>query len=95
MAGADIREGRCPVCGHNEVVEAEPLEFGARGTSDRMAVAYDGKDGVMGFQPRKDQPFGALRSYTCRSCGLTQWYADAPETIPIAQNQGTRLIRGR
>jgi len=91
----DMRTGVCAVCDHREVVRAGAMEFGARGTSRPMAVTYDGKDGVYGFQPKLEEGHGRLRSYTCRSCGFTQWYADTPDKIPLNANMGTKLIKAK
>ena len=94
MKTSDMRKGVCALCEHDEVVKAELLEFGARGTSRPMGVAYGGKDGMLGFQPKLEEPHGALHAYTCRSCGYTQLFADDPKSIPIDDNSRTEIVRG-
>ncbi len=89
-----MRQGVCAVCDHREVVSAEAIEFGARDTTGPAAIAYAGKDGVYGFQPKLKQGHGKLRSYTCRKCGYTQWFADKPADIPLDRNMRTKLIKG-
>jgi len=93
MAMLDMRDGVCAVCEHDEVICAEALEFGARGATRPMGVAYGGKDGMLGFQPEMGEAKGALRTYTCRSCGYTQWFADRPDRIPIEANLKTAKVK--
>lgn len=95
MKVRDMRTGICAICGHKEVLCAEAIEFGARGKSRTKGVAYEGKDGMMGFQPDMNKALGALRSYTCRSCGYTQWFADNPAGVPADENMRTTIIRGK
>jgi predicted RNA-binding Zn-ribbon protein involved in translation (DUF1610 family) len=89
----DIREGRCPSCGHDEVIEA-PL---------RQLVHYKSRDtlapiGVVwhedrGFFADSATPLNAIHVYVCRSCGFTQMYTESPGTIPIGEGHGTRVIK--
>ncbi len=90
----DIRQGRCPVCSHGEIVESVPIDFaGAHDRAHQMAVVYGQSDvtSVGSLDPRVST--GKLRFYTCRKCGLTQSYADQPEAIPVNADARTRLIK--
>lgn len=89
-----MREGTCPECGHGEVIETSVAEFGEQNTEHPMCVTYDARWVMPGRNPRRGHGHGPLRLYTCRSCGLSQWYADNPGTIPIGEEYRTRLIQG-
>ena len=86
-----IRDGVCPECGHTEVAETQVAEFGEGDIEKPMCVTYDSRWVMGGRNPRHGH--GPLRLYTCRSCGLSQWYADSCETIPLGPDHRTRLIR--
>jgi hypothetical protein len=79
----DLRDGVCPGCGHDEVIEsrADPLAV----THERVTLF-----GVAGRVP--ERPLGPLRLFVCRRCGRAEWFAEAPETIPIGEEHGTRLV---
>jgi hypothetical protein len=89
----DIRDGICPSCNHDEIIEAFPYERGPVGfealavTHERVTILGSG-----GFDPQR--PRGRLRVYVCRRCGLTQWFADRPDEIPVDEDHMTRLIKG-
>ena len=87
-----LRDGSCPECGHAEVIETQVAEFGHSDIEKPMCVTYDPRWAMGGRNPRHGH--GPLRLYTCRSCGLSQWYADSPEMIPIGPDHRTRLFRG-
>jgi hypothetical protein len=99
----DIRKGACPLCKHNEIVEAEALEFGDFNVASPKGVAYAvtrpqemlGMTVAKGGAPSLPDVFGALVSYTCRRCGYTQWFAKDPAQIPIHPGNRTRLIKGQ
>jgi hypothetical protein len=88
-----IRDSVCPNCGPTEVIESAAAVFigeGAWGVP--MCVTYDRRWVFPGRNPQYGH--GALLLYTCRSCGLAQWYTRNPGSIPISDEYGTRLIRG-
>jgi hypothetical protein len=90
---SDIRQGTCPQCGHGEIIEAKQHEFTGEGNGMyRMCVTYDERWVLSGQNPRYGH--GHLCLYVCRRCGLCQWYARSPETIPISEGHRTRLIKG-
>ena len=88
----DIREGRCPSCGHDEVIEA-PLQqlvhYKARDTVAPIGVAWHEEEGMFGDSAT---PLNAIQMYVCRSCGFTQLFTESPGTIPIGRAHKTRLI---
>jgi hypothetical protein len=87
-----MRDGVCPNCGPAEVIESAAGEFIGEGSHEvPMCVTYDRRWVLQGRNPAYGH--GPLVLYTCRSCGLTQWYARNPRSIPISDEHGTRLIR--
>jgi hypothetical protein len=90
--GRDIRDGSCPTCDHDEIIEAYPYERGPR-AFEALAVTHDRVQmfGVAGFDPAS--PRGRLRIYVCRRCGFAQWFADDPQGIPIGNEYLTRIIK--
>jgi hypothetical protein len=81
--GGDLRDGRCPACGHDEVIEAEsPLAL----THERVALL-----GLRGFDPQL--PRGVCVLYACRRCGRAEWWVKEPGTVPIGEAYGTRIVR--
>jgi hypothetical protein len=92
----DIRNGVCPLCRHNEIIEGVPLELAGNAGSIPLAVARTPVR-FLGLDIGPDNPRGRkgpLGVYTCRQCGFTQWFAYDPSTIPIGSEHGTRLITG-
>jgi hypothetical protein len=89
---ADIRQGICPQCGHDEVIEAGQSEFSDADRSKPMCVTYDARWLLSGQNPAHGH--GPLYLYVCRSCGFSQWYARDPDAIPISEGHRTRLIKG-
>jgi len=90
--GRDIRDGSCPLCDHDEIIEAYPYEQSPHGF-EAMAVTHDRVTmmGMTGLDPKA--PRGRLRIYVCRRCGHTQWFADDPGAIPIGNEYLTRIIK--
>jgi hypothetical protein len=88
----DMRNGLCPLCGHNEILEASAVEFGDGDTEKVSAVTYDPRWVLPSRNP--NYPHGPLKLYVCRRCGYTQWFADCPENIPVGGQYGTRIIAG-
>jgi hypothetical protein len=84
----DMRQGFCPLCGHNEVIEASATDFvGDAGPTRPMSVTHEiGWGGV--------KHIGVFDTYVCRRCGFTQWFARNPDGIPIGEGHATRLIQG-
>ncbi len=80
----DIREGSCPQCRHNEIIQSAPVTFTEAGPKPLLASA--------GVDPSR--PPGALNIFICRRCGFAQWFAFAPAEIPVGPEFGTRLIHG-
>ena len=86
----DWRQGRCPLCAHDEVVESMAAEFiGIAETA--MSVTYEVSEVVLGRDPAQGR--GALAMYVCRKCGYVQWFAQNPAKIPIDKLCRTRLIK--
>jgi hypothetical protein len=89
----DIRQGTCPPCGHDEIIEAQQTELTDQGSGPySMCVTYDKRWLLPGQNPRHGR--GPLYLYVCRRCGFFQWYARSPERIPISEGHRTRLIKG-
>jgi len=88
----DMRKGQCPVCEHDEVLESVVAEFGHSDFEKPMCVTYDPRWMFEGRNPTHG--YGPLRIYVCRSCGFAQWFAGAPEKIPVGDDYRTRIING-
>ena len=88
----DIRQGICPQCGHDEIIEAQQSEFGHTDQGSPMSVTYDKRWVLSGQNPHYGH--GHLYLYVCRRCGFCQWYAHSPQSIPVSENHRTRLIKG-
>ena len=86
----DIREGTCPRCAHNEIIEAWPRTSLHLGSAP-LAVGWDTSKWT-GPDPTKF--FGQLAAFVCRQCGKTEWFAANPADIKIGPEYQTRLIQG-
>ena len=85
----DIREGTCPRCGHNEIIEGWPRDSVSAGVaSTPMAVAVDRKAWAA------SEYFGQLAVFVCRQCGKAEWFAASPADIKIGPAYNTRLVQG-
>lgn len=89
----DIRQGICPQCGHDEIIEAAQAESGHSDRTYPMCVTYDARWVLPGQNPAHGH--GPLYLYVCRACGFCQWYAKNPERIPISEGHRTCLIEGK
>jgi hypothetical protein len=89
----DMREGICPLCAHQEIIESVVAEFGGEGAEHAAAVTYDPRWVFSGRNPQS--PHGELRFYVCRHCGHVQTFAMSPGDIPLTEGFKTRLIQGR
>ena len=86
----DIRQGVCPVCRHNEIVEAVPHpDVTESGGQRPLAVAYEQRSEIDDWR----RPIGRQMIYFCRRCGFTQWYVENPKAVPIVPGQA-RVIKG-
>jgi predicted nucleic-acid-binding Zn-ribbon protein len=86
----NIRQGVCPVCRHNEIIQAELLVDGER--NEHQVALARGTEGTSVFA--RMQNFGVMHAFTCRHCGYTQLFAESPATVPIGDRHRTRLIVG-
>lgn len=97
----DMRHGNCPLCGHDEVLATTPLEFsGEFHTERRMRAAWGRKLEKSWLQGDREvldqeQPYGELLLFICRACGFAQWFVEKPGEIPVGEEAGTRLVRGK
>ena len=88
----DIREGNCPLCNHDVIVEGVPGEF-AEQLEVTPAFTYDPRWVLGGRNP--GHPHGPLMYYMCRKCGFLQWFVSGPGDVPIGEEYRTRLIEGK
>jgi len=88
----DMRKGTCPLCEHNEIIEATPADFADQDREVRAAITFDPRWVLSGRNP--NSPHGLLKTYVCRDCGYVQWFADQPAEIPVDAEHRTRLIQG-
>jgi len=83
----DIRNGTCPLCKHNQIIEGWPRDATQTGSAP-LAVAWDqgGKAPWL--------PLGQLSVYVCQRCGKAEWFAAGAANIKLGPEYGTRLIVG-
>jgi hypothetical protein len=103
----DIRKGRCPLCGHNEIIEGATTvgvpgqgigaapRVGSANIADvrRESFAAAFKRGLNGTPP-PDPRAGRLITYACRECGFAQSFVANPRAVPIGKQFGTRILKG-
>jgi len=81
--GRCLSRNPCPLCGCTKIIEAMPVIVVAMprilATQGRLAVTQEGEGGDA-------SPLGLLQILVCRSCGHTQWFAAAPESIVQADD---------
>lgn len=96
----------CARCGHGLLVRCLVRERGASGGDHSarflapLAVTFHRLVKMRFFsnqphprnEPDFDRPAGMLEAHVCRSCGFVEWYASAPEEIPIGPEYGTELV---
>jgi hypothetical protein len=79
----DIREGRCPHCRHDEIIQSAPVTWAGAPHPLLASAAINSA-----------QPQGALNLFICRRCGFAQLFAFEPHAIPVGTQFGTRLVKG-
>ena len=85
-----MKSGRCPKCSHHEVIRTKAADYAENSREKEMAVTADPRWLQLGRNP--SYPHGVLYTYTCRSCGFTEWYAENPEEIPIGEKYETEMV---
>ena len=95
----DIRKGVCPLCSHNEVIEApvfdlSPLTGPLDGQVRWQGAFPAGLTYSAGQSRQAVVVHGALSRYACRSCGFTQTFVASPVDVPIGPDYRTRLLKG-
>jgi hypothetical protein len=88
----DMRKGRCPLCNHDEILEAKPVD-----AVDGHLVQDPKAAGTRGWVISGPSPYhhyGPLAVYVCRGCGYAQWFVDDPGSIPVSDYYQTRIIKG-
>jgi hypothetical protein len=96
----------CARCNHPELIRALAREFSTRpgqyGEREATPMGVTIKPvGATGFfsgapkgvhGPDPAQVIGILEMYICAKCGLTEWYCQNPEQIPIGAEYGTSKL---
>ncbi len=87
----------CARCGHGLLIRCsvqDRLGTGASALSQMAPLAVTYERGLVAVDRGEDvgSPMGILQAYICRSCGFVDWYATAPEQIPIGPKYGTELV---
>ena len=88
-----MRQGVCPICDHNEVIEAVVRDL-LDDSAEYKAVTYEAVNFGTIVPVYQRVPHGVLKMYVCRDCGYTQWFADNPRNIPIGKDFMTKLVVG-
>jgi predicted nucleic-acid-binding Zn-ribbon protein len=86
-----IRDGICPRCQHDEIVQALPTEL-APYNEQPLAASHEHS---RWYNATVKQQYGIFNAFICRRCGYTEWYATEPEKIPIGDEYHTRLVSRR
>jgi hypothetical protein len=92
----DMRQGQCPLCQHDEIIEATLSEFsGENDEHERpLAIAHGTRHQfIVGERTDPDRSYGVLSQCICRRCGFVQWFAAEPGKIPVDTTPGLQLIR--
>jgi len=88
----DIRQGVCPKCGHNEIIEGSPRYSIKTGGTAPLAVAFEHDVGSSSGEGL--HTMGTLSVFVCRACGKAEWFVAHPELVKIGDEYRTRLIQG-
>jgi hypothetical protein len=92
----DMRQGQCPLCQHDEIIEATLSEFsGELDERERpLAIAHGTQHRfIVGERTDPEKAYGVLSQCICRRCGFVQWFAAKPGEIPVDTTPGLRMIR--
>jgi hypothetical protein len=88
----DIRQGTCPLCEGQDIIEAEPLDFTASDNTASTPVAVTHMLSSVLRVPDQHQPRGLIRLYVCSACGYCQTFALDPASIPVGPEFKTRRL---
>jgi hypothetical protein len=82
----DIRNGTCPLCRHNKILErrSEPEGFREIKTTNPLAAYLP--------QSSTAVAYGRMRRCVCLRCGFLQEFVESPELLPQTSND--RVIAG-
>ena len=87
----DMRKGTCPVCNHNEILEAKPVDVVGGHIKETKSA---GTRGWVITGDSTNDYYGPLSVFVCRGCGFTQMFAGDPQSIPASDYFQTRVIKG-
>ncbi len=79
----------CPKCGHREILFVPHI-------ADR-----DDRDHVRPLTLHvkhldwKDQEWGQIQAYVCRSCGFTELYTAHADAIPVDKIPGAKVVKAK
>jgi hypothetical protein len=90
----DMRKGTCPLCNHNEILEAKPADVVGGHQVRNTKKVPPGAQGWVLMGSNSNDHYGPLTVYVCRSCGFAQWFAGDPGEIPASDYFQTRVIKG-
>jgi len=77
-----LRSGGCRDCGARDVLEAVAPEMHGAGRAALRPASLVARDPAVPLDLREREP-GTLRTFTCRSCGLTDWHVVEPELVEL------------
>jgi hypothetical protein len=95
----DLRKGTCPLCAHNEIIEADVFVKTNDGNEASVVIATVPTRGFVqafkeGMSGVRQHSRGQLVVYACRRCGCAQSFVADPSNVPIGNRHGTRIITG-
>src|SRR5689334_22365834 len=93
----DIRRGRCPLCGHQQIIEAPAMDLNSElvwGNAMKGQAIFRGSVTFTLGPAGRVRGHGSITHYVCRGCGYLQSFAESPQSIPIDEAHKTRLLDG-
>ncbi len=85
------RTGQCPKCQHREILVLPLLDRDRRGIT-QPTVASVTIEKKLGGVVQIPSYQGAVKLYTCRSCGYAETYVHDVESIPV-DAEGVELLK--
>ncbi len=80
-----MRDGTCPKCGNQEILEGVRLKVAAAGSVDELRAVVSPTSGMFRQQTASD-----LRAWICAACGFSELYVAEPALLADRWRAGER-----